>query len=276
MILASIDVGIKNCSICIFDISSKEKFKIIYWNNISFVKDQPIEKCGGTLKNGKTCGKKSSMHFKDEYFCSIHAKTSKYKLPETTLNNKNIKKKKIDELKELCKSKSILFSEKVKKKELIDLINEYIDLHYLKKNITEKIQLFNLVDIGRNLVFEFNAILNEIKTTIDVVIIENQIGPLAIKMKTLQGMITQYFIMQIPNIEIEWVSSINKLKEFNSDSNKLSYKDRKAKSIEICQQYLKNNTLQLNFFIKNKKKDDLADSFLQGLWYIQNKIYKSS
>ena len=119
MILASIDVGIKNCSICIFDISSKDQFKIIYWNNISFVKDQPIEKCGGTLKNGKTCGKKSSMHFKNEYFCSIHAKSSKYKLPETTLNYKNIKKKKLDELKELCKSKSILFSEKIKKKNLL-------------------------------------------------------------------------------------------------------------------------------------------------------------
>ena len=94
-------------------------------------------------------------------------------------------------------------------------------------------------------------------------------------MKTLQGMISQYFIMQIPDIELEWVSSINKLKEFNSGS-KLSYKERKAMSIQICIKYLQEDANQLEYFKQNKKKDDLADSFLQGLWYIQNKIYKSS
>ena len=275
MILASIDVGIKNCSICIFEICSKHQFKIIFWNNISLVKSQQIHKCGSYLKNGKKCGKKSSMHFKDEYFCSIHAKNSKYKLPETKINSKNIQKIRIDELKELCKSMSIDFSEKMKKKEIIDLINQYINLHYLKKNNIEKSESFNLVDIGRNLVSEFNFILNEIKVKIDIVIIENQIGPLAIKMKTLQGMISQYFIMQIPDIELEWVSSINKLKEFNSGS-KLSYKERKAMSIQICIKYLQEDAKQLEYFKQNKKKDDLADSFLQGLWYIQNKIYKSS
>ena len=95
-------------------------------------------------------------------------------------------------------------------------------------------------------------------------------------MKTLQGMISQYFIMRIENIQIESISSINKLKEFNKSSDKLTYKERKSKSIDICRKYLENKSENLDFFNQNKKKDDLADSFLQGIWFIQNKIYNSS
>ena len=34
------------------------------------------------------------------------------------------------------------------------------------------------------------------------------------------------------------------------------------------------NKLWHPFFINHKKQDDLADSFLQGIWYINNKINK--
>ena len=59
------------------------------------------------------------------------------------------------------------------------------------------------------------------KIELDVVIIENQISTIASRMKTLQGMISQYFIMKgIPSIE--FISSINKLKIINN-SNKNYY-----------------------------------------------------
>ena len=48
---------------------------------------------------------------------------------------------------------------------------------------------------------------------IDRIIIENQIGPLALRMKMMQGMITQHFIEN--NLEkIELVNASNKLKDF--------------------------------------------------------------
>ena len=51
------------------------------------------------------------------------------------------------------------------------------------------------------------------KKDIDLILIENQIGPLALRMKMLQGMITQYFIQN--NItNIIFVNASNKLKEF--------------------------------------------------------------
>ena len=47
----------------------------------------------------------------------------------------------------------------------------------------------------------------------------------------------------------------------------------KKDSIQICQQFLDNNDsmLQWKDILNTSKKDDLADSFLQGIWYIKNK-----
>ena len=136
-----------------------------------------------------------------------------------------------------------------------------------------KANSFNLVQYGRNLKKKFNNVLKDIK--IDGVIIENQIGPLAMRMKTLQGMIMQHFIEKdIPLVEE--VSASNKLKEFLGNK-KTTYAERKKESIIITRNILnENNYLNcwLEVFNKHKKKDDLADSFLQGRWYLKNTILK--
>ena len=51
----------------------------------------------------------------------------------------------------------------------------------------------NLVTLGVNLKREFDVLFKN--HDISNVLIENQIGPLANRMKSIQGMITQYFIM---------------------------------------------------------------------------------
>ena len=81
------------------------------------------------------------------------------------------------------------------KKQLFDLVIEHIDKKYF--NFIEKIKTkdFNLVTYGRNLKEEFEKILNNI--TIDCVIVENQIGPLALRMKTLQGMIYNILLKKV-------------------------------------------------------------------------------
>ena len=81
----------------------------------------------------------------------------------------------------------------------------------------------------------------------------------------------QYFIMK--NISnIHYISSANKLKKFIGPE-KTTYSQRKKKSIEITEGLLKKNSnfqQYIPFYKQNKKKDDLADCFLQGLYFIDN------
>ena len=55
-----------------------------------------------------------------------------------------------------------------------------------------------------------------------------------------------------------------------------NYKQHKKDSIVICQRFLDNNENLTKWsesahFISLTKRDDLADCFLQGIWYMKNK-----
>ena len=92
-------------------------------------------------------------------------------------------------------------------------------------------------------------------------------------MKTLQGMIMQHFIEKGCDI-IEEIAASNKLKDYLK-KKKTKYCERKRLSIEVTKKILeeKNNLHHwIPHFIEHKKKDDLADSFLQGIWYIKYKL----
>jgi hypothetical protein len=121
---------------------------------------------------------------------------------------------------------------------------------------------------------KFNKLFNE-EISINHVIIENQISPIANRMKTIQGMIVQYFIMSEVNVDnIEFISASNKLKDCDI-KDKTKYSDRKKLGISRCLEILNNEYYfnnMIEYFNKHNKKDDLADSFLQGIWFIKNKL----
>ena len=85
----------------------------------------------------------------------------------------------------------------------------------------------------------------------------------------------QHFIeKKIPLVEE--VSATNKLKEFLG-TKKTTYTERKKASIQFARSTLVKEQLGYNWiehFNKHKKKDDLADSFLQGRWYLNSTILK--
>ena len=53
-------------------------------------------------------------------------------------------------------------------------------------------------------------------------------------------------------------------------SSSVKYADKKRLAIEHARYYVQQNPDYIDFFNNHKKKDDLADSFLQGLYYINN------
>ena len=108
-------------------------------------------------------------------------------------------------------------------------------------------------------------------------------------MKTIQGMISQYFIMKNNNIKIEFISASNKLKDFmpildatesndktvKPESNsKLDYKQRKQLGVKTTLHFVDSDdrfSQWSSFLHKHNKKDDLSDCFLQGMWFIKHK-----
>ena len=242
--------------------------------------------------------------YETEYFCNKHAKLSKYKIPTTELDIKKIRKMKLVDIKELIvkynfalspvehlASLSIVLDEKGEKPinqivntktkkpnsntkdDLINMIKQELHNNYLEHIENVKAMDVDLITIGKNMMQELDKVLGMgglgIKIDIDIAIIENQISTIASRMKTLQGMIAQYFIMK-HTPHIEFISASNKLKMFMT-KKKTTYTERKAESVEITAELLETKE-EFNEFKgylnKNKKKDDLADCFLQGIYYL--------
>jgi hypothetical protein len=192
------------------------------------------------------------------------------------------------------------------------------------KNLSQtQASTVSLVFVGYSLMKQFDELfynencLDQNKIKIDAVVIENQISPIANRMKTVQGMITQYFLMRgVDKDHIIYFSSVQKLKVapyhfiFHDTSDKnihddadevddiQTYDDRKKAGVACVRKILAGSsttsssmtgsgsspfTIQsnecthsnaklcscwLHRFESHKKKDDMADSFLQGLSYI--------
>jgi hypothetical protein len=122
----------------------------------------------------------------------------------------------------------------------------------------------NMVDLGKGL---FKA-LETITDKIDLILIENQIGQNAIRMKALQGMITLYFISK-GKYDIQYWNAGNKLKRFLKAKEKTTYTQRKKIGIKLTNFLLEEHfPEQIEYFKTHKKKDDLADCFLQLFDYL--------
>lgn len=284
MKILSIDVGIKNLAFCLFSKSVEEGqqyFHIKKWDSINLAQQSEM-KCLEIEKN-QPCNKLAKFTKNGKCYCLKHSKKQEYQIPTAELKTGFINKQKIQTLYEMADKYKIKYEKPIKKNELASLVNDYIYNTCFDTIENTNASKIDLVTIGRNLQSKFDTILCDDVTTIDKVIIENQISPIANRMKTIQGMIAQYFIMKNNNISIEFVSSINKLKDTSSSmdskkeekEDKLKYGDRKKMGVKKCLEIITNEHNYKSwedFFSKHTKKDDLADSFLQGIWYITHKL----
>ena len=237
MLILSIDVGIKNLAFClckkIINIEdNKINIEIIDWSIINLINNNLCT----AIKSCK-CNAKYFVNDNDivYYFCNKHAEKSKYNIDKLTK---------------------------------------------FKSNNSNNI---SLIEIGENIIKYLDAYFNNLKNknnilleNINFILIENQIGPLANRMKSLQAMISMYFLFN-KNNSIYYINSSNKLKNFIKKST--SYKERKKLGIKITDDLISNTDAKINinnnnywktFFTNSSKKDDLADCFLQLIYFINN------
>ena len=301
MKVLSIDVGMKNLAYCLFEYGEIENdtgaktpesmmhlVNILAWDTVNLCDADTVKPIAPPTCSSAGC--KFTAKFvhaattdTESCYCTRHANSSGYKMPlqPSIASPRILKKMTLDELKAFSgEYLSTSIPEKSNKSKLkllqhvaIALAAEYLVAVTTKPKVISAASL-DLITIGRNMHQRFDA-LPHLASGLDVVIIENQLSTLATRMKTLQGMITQYFIMRgVP--DIQYVSATNKLKLFSDAAangtgvtdDKSDYADRKKRSIEITRTLIPAHAHATLKFENHKKKDDLADCFLQGIWWL--------
>jgi hypothetical protein len=157
---------------------------------------------------------------------------------------------------------------------------------------TVKANRANMVDLCHTLFKQLLQIDSRFPQ-IQQAVIENQIGNIAARMMVIQGMVTMFYTSRNRNIQIEHVSSSHKLKYAASIvslptptltltntptpetpmKTKTVYQEHKSHAKDYCELILQSDpkfsVFHEEFRGNKKKKDDLADCFLQGIWFMK-------
>mgnify|MGYP000886496839 CR=1 FL=1 len=273
MKLLSIDVGIKNLAYCVV-----ENENIIMWGVVNLIEEDKVL-CEDVVKNVQ-CNHDAKFSKDGHHFCTKHAKKQGFLIPTKDLKKSTINKLSITDLRTFADKYDIAYDKNMKKRNILDEVVNFVNEKCFEEVVQISASDVSLVVVGKNLKQKFDEIFTE-QCEINHVIIENQISPIATRMKTVQGMIAQYFIMKTPSCNIDFVSSANKLKIEESgvgDGERTTYNQRKKIGIESCESMIKksNNLEWYQYFMNHKKKDDLADAYLQATWFMRRKTERSA
>ncbi len=253
MKLISIDIGIRNLAICVLEGTSRKDVKITHWNVI----DVLGEKNGVDRPLCFQCSKAGMWHQGEKYACSRHC--PKARVPTKT----SISKKKIDELRKEATSLGIT-PLPAKKPELVNAVYEKLKAEgWIKFVGGASVKHSPILDFAPDIINSLDN-RNEWWTSTNLVVVENQKDR---RMFAVQSMIHMYFSMK--GFRVKGVSAIHKLNNILTVEDATgSYRGRKKTGIVHCEKLMPD--CQRAYFKSHKKKDDLADSFLQGLWFLEH------
>jgi hypothetical protein len=93
------------------------------------------------------------------------------------------------------------------------------------------------------------------------------------KMVSVMHFLYAYFIIKCPKAETILYDARHKIPDV-AGPGKAQYNKRKKVSIERCEDFIRSNSVNshwINTFVKSKKKDDLADTVMQALSFVNRR-----
>jgi hypothetical protein len=276
MNIVSFDIGIKNMAYCLFQMDNLS-IQCTSWDVLNLMPQEAT-----IVPTCSSCKRKSKFRKNATFFCEAHTKVAERDLghvrPGKQWTLAALRKHKLDPLLQLMRECKLTVSDSPTKTMCVERLQQWIAQNVLEPVVT-KVKSANdadLIEVGRQLVLQLDAALLT-TTMIHQVIVENQISPLASRMRTLQGMLTQYFIMRHPDAVIHYISSANKLKEFaplrSAETAAQKYRQHKIDGVTHCVNVLRANPsigYTADMLLAHAKKDDLADCWMQAMWFLKH------
>ena len=143
-----------------------------------------------------------------------------------------------------------------------------------KKKMNTSRDIFNLSKIMINELGSKEDFLNH-----EIICIENQPALKNPTMKTVQMILYSYFMIEgatkdTPVSEVHMINARNKLKVYKGPEIECKFTDKYKKNKYLSVEYTKLMILEednkfIELFTESKKKDDLADAYLQGIYFIE-------
>lgn len=264
MQILSVDVGIKNLAACIINIdpdSDLSTATVSWWSLIDLTETadtlcgencgRPLRPCGKSATFMATCGDNTF------YYCGLHKRLH---VPKEQAY-----------IAEVSANKLSTSSQKKKA----------IGLATLKPIKIRTCKQLPVTDLKISLWRQLDALPHLLQ--VQHVVVENQPAIKNPTMKSIAETLFAFFlcrgIIDKPRTgsrieKVHYVSASNKMKlapEFHTElaASKNKYKTTKALSVRTCLQLMDKESTGEKFLRDHKKKDDLCDSLLQGLYFLK-------
>jgi hypothetical protein len=249
MKLISFDVGLRNLAFCILEGTTRKDVKILHWDLI----DVMAEGAGHGSPKCFKCSKPANWKQEDKYACTVH-KTKGKACTKTSLNKKT--------LEALQKEGSSINIHGTTKKVLVDELYKYYSSKIWKRCV-KSCKQGSVVDLAPSIAGSLTS-RTSIWTGSHKVIFEQQPDK---RMMAVQAMMHMWFVCH--GYDAKGVSAVHKLTNMVTagDVTK-TYKGRKSTGIVHAAALVPSQWK--DYMMKHPKKDDLADCFLQGLWFMEN------
>ena len=253
MKLISFDIGLRNLAVCVLDGTSRTDMRVVAWDVIDVV----AEKNGHTRTACFKCAKPAMwvQAGAGTQACSRHRPKS------LTMTKAALTKKSIPELQELGNPYKI---EGKTKKDLVGKIwTEMTKSGWAKFKGNARAPGGGVLDLVNDIVACLDKRADWWRDA-HLVIFENQLDR---RMFAVQAMLHMYFACR--GFRTKGVSAIHKLDNITTTTDATTtYRGRKKTGIVHCDILCPPSNHE--FFKSHKKKDDLADSFLQGLYFLEH------